>query len=423
MTGPEKRMDQGGCQDPYGAALGACTGRRGFVYNPCMSVISSSAELADLCGRLAQAPFVTVDTEFIRESTFWPRLCLVQVAAPEPADAVAIDALAEGLELGPLLELMAAPGVLKVFHSARQDIEIFYQLSGRVPAPLFDTQLAAMVCGFGDSAAYETLVKKLVGKQVDKASRFTDWARRPLSERQIRYALGDVTHLRGIYEKLAARLAETGRSHWLDDEMALLSDPLIYQMPPEAAWQRIKTRSTNPRMLGILREAAGWRESEAQRRDVPRNRVVRDEALLEIAAHPPADPNELKRIRAFPRGLAEGAAGAQLLQAVARGKALSEDQLPRRERPPQLPRGAGPLVDLLKVLLKMKCEEHGVAQKLVVNSSDLERIAIDDEAPVAALAGWRREVFGADALRLKRGELALGAVGNGICAVELLQSE
>ncbi|MAG95390.1 MAG: ribonuclease D [Rhodospirillaceae bacterium] len=386
-----------------------------------MSVISSSAELADLCGRLARAPFVTVDTEFIRESTFWPRLCLVQVAGPE--DAVAIDSLAEGIDLAPLLELLAAPGVLKVFHSARQDIEIFYQLSGRVPAPLFDTQLAAMVCGFGESAAYETLVKKLVGKQVDKSSRFTDWARRPLSERQIKYALGDVTHLRGVYEKLAAQLEETGRSHWLDDEMALLSDPKIYEMPPGEAWQRIKTRSTNPRMLGILREAAGWRESEAQRRNVPRNRVVRDEALLEISAHPPGNPDELKRIRAFPRGLAEGAAGRQLLEAVARGKAQSEDELPQRERPPQLPRGAGPLVDLLKVLLKMKCEEHGVAQKLVANSSDLERIALDDEAQVAALTGWRQEVFGADALRLKRGELALGAVGKGICAVELLPSE
>ncbi len=377
--------------------------------------------MAELCGRLSQAPYITVDTEFIRESTFWPRLCLVQVAGLD--DAVAIDALAEGIDLAPLLELLAAPDVLKVFHSARQDIEIFYQLSGRVPAPLFDTQLAAMVCGFGDSAAYETLVRKLVGKQVDKSSRFTDWARRPLSERQIQYALGDVTHLRGVYEKLAVRLEETGRSHWLDKEMALLSDPIVYQMPPEEAWQRIKTRSTNARMLGILREAAGWRESEAQRRNVPRNRVVRDEALLEIAAHPPGDAEELKRIRAFPRGMAEGSAGRQLLAAVARGKALPEEALPQRERPPQLPRGAAPLVDLLKVLLKMKCEEHGVAQKLVANTNDLERIAIEDDAEVAALTGWRREVFGADALRLKRGELALGAAGNGICAVELLPSE
>ena len=380
-----------------------------------MDVIAESAPLAALCTRLSKAPFITVDTEFMRERTYWPKLCLVQVAGGE--DAAVIDPLAGDLDLGPFLELLAAPRVLKVFHAARQDIEIFFQLTGAVPAPLFDTQIAAMVCGFGDAAAYETLVAKFARVSLDKASRFTDWARRPLSKRQLRYALDDVVHLTTVYDKLARRLEESGRAGWLDEEMATLSDPSIYAAEPGEAWRRIKIRGSNPRVLGVLREVAAWRELEAQARDMPRNHVVREQALVEIATHPPKHAAALARIRGLPRGLAERARGAALLEAVARGLDMSEDALPRREGNKPLPSRLGPLVQLLKVLMKAKAESHGVAQKLLANSEDIERIAAEDEADVPALRGWRRELFGTDALALKRGTHAL-AVGDG--GVELV---
>ncbi len=384
-----------------------------------MTIISDTASLAAFCARLAGEKFITVDTEFMRDKTYWPILCLVQVAGA--AEAAAIDPLAEGIDLTPLLELMANERVLKVFHAARQDIEIFFQLSGTVPHPLFDTQVAAMVCGFGESVSYETLAGKLAGARIDKSSRFTDWSNRPLTERQIDYALADVVHLRPAYEKLRANLERSGRGPWLDEEMEILTDPAIYRLEPEEAWRRFKPRSGNRRFLAVLRELAAWRESAAQQRDLPRSRIVRDEQLLEIAAHAPTSVAELARSRGLGKGIVEGKFGAEMLAAIGRALALPESEYPelpaRRDPPP----GIGPLVDLLRVLLKHRCEENGVAQKLVANSDDLEMIAADDAAPVRALTGWRFELFGRDALELKRGRLALTAGGKQIRLVNLAE--
>jgi len=368
-------------------------------------VITDTASLAALCESLAATDYVTVDTEFMRERTFWPILCLVQIAGPE--GAVAIDPLAEGIDLAPLFALMNDPRVLKVFHAARQDCEIFHYLSGHVPMPLFDTQIAAMVCGFGDSVSYDHLVTKLTKARIDKSHRFTDWARRPLTAKQLRYALDDVHYLRPIYERLARRLDRGGRRAWVAEEMAALTDPDLYAQRPLNAWRRLKTRSVEPRFLAILREVAAWREREAQGRDVPRNRVVRDEALLEIASHPPATVADLERLRGLGGGLARGKVGQAILAAVAEARALPDDECPRLERPAPPPRGVGPVVDLLKVLLKMKAEQHNVAHRLIANADDLLRLAGDDAADVPALHGWRREIFGADALALKSGERAL----------------
>ncbi len=375
-----------------------------------MNLITENAEIRRFCESLRDAEFVTVDTEFIRDKTFWPQLCLVQIAGPD--EAAAIDPIADGADLGPLLELLADPNILKVMHAARQDIEIFYHLNGKIPEPLFDTQVAAMVCGFGDQVGYETLIAKLTGAQLDKSSRFTDWAMRPLRDHQLAYAIGDVTHLREAYEKLRTRVEGDDRLGWIDEEMAVICNPDSYRVDPPSAWQRLKPRTGNRRFLAILQAVAAWREEQAMTRDLPRNRVIRDEALSEIAAHPPVDAKELSRIRGVSNGFADGVMGASLLKAVGTGQALPEDEAP--ELPPRvdIPRGLGPLTDLLKVLLKHKCEEHHVAQKLVANSSDLDQIAADDDADVAALHGWRREIFGDDALRLKHGELALAATGS-----------
>jgi ribonuclease D len=370
-----------------------------------MEPITTTEALAALCDRLRGADYVTVDTEFMREKTFWPKLCLVQVAGPE--EAAIIDPLVEGLDLAPLFGLMADPGVLKVFHAARQDIEIFFHLSGKVPHPVFDTQVAAMVCGFGESVGYETLISKLAGARVDKSSRFTDWSQRPLTERQLQYALSDVTHLRPAYDRLRRKLDRTGRAHWLEEEMAVLTDPATYSVEPEEAWKRLKVRTDKPRFLAILREIAAWREREAQRKDLPRSRVLRDEALLEIAAHAPASVDDLARTRGLGRSVAEGRWGTELLGAVQRGLELPAADCPKVEPRVEPPPGIAPIVDLLRVLLKMRCEDQEVAPKLVANGGDLEAIAADDEADVPALKGWRRELFGEDALALKSGRLAL----------------
>ena len=371
-----------------------------------MTMISTTAELEACCQGLAGARFITVDTEFMREKTFWPVLCLIQVAGPD--DAVAIDALAADLDLSPLRALFDDPGILKVFHAARQDLEIFYHLNGRLPAPVFDTQVAAMVCGFGESVGYQTLAAKLAKAHIDKGSRFTDWTIRPLSKRQIDYALADVTHLRQVYEKLAGKMEKNGRVGWLDEEMTTLTAPETYAMHPEDAYRRVKTRSTDRRFLAVLREVAAWREREAQRRDLPRNRVIRDEALLEIAHHAPTTPQELSRTRGLGRGLAEGTQGAALISAVETGRQVPEADRPRPIDRVAAPRGVGPVVEILKVLLKLKCDDLGVAQKLVASSADLERLAVDGEqADVAMLHGWRRDIFGGDALRLREGRLAL----------------
>ena len=371
-------------------------------------MITATDELAALCGRLAGAGFVTVDTEFMRETTFWPKLCLAQVAGPD--EAAAIDTLAAGIDLAPLFELLSNPRVLKVFHAARQDLEIFHHLTGRVPAPLFDSQVAAMVCGFGEQVSYEALAAKLAKARIDKSLRFTDWSHRPLSDRQLNYAIDDVRHLRVIYERLARRLEKTGRAAWVSEEMAALSEPALYEQHPDIAWRRIKSRSTDGRFLAVLRAVAAWREREAQTRNLPRNRVVRDEALLEIAARTPKDADELSRTRGLGRRLAEGGMGSDILAAVRAGLAVPEGDCPRVERQRQARRGAGPVVELLKVLLKMKCEEHDVAQRLVAGTADLERIA-EGGSDVPALRGWRREIFGADALALAAGELVLSVRG------------
>src|SRR5437588_1420 len=372
-----------------------------------MDLITDTEALAGFCERQKHAEFVAIDTEFMRERTYWPILCVVQVAGPE--EAVAIDALAPEIDLEPLLALMSDAAILKVFHAARQDLEIFFQLAGQVPHPVFDTQVAAMVCGFGDSVSYETLVRKLAGATLDKASRFTDWAHRPLTARQIEYALADVVHLRTVYERLQELLAKNGRVEWFAEEMTDLVDPALYRGDPAEAWRRFRLRGrADRRMLGVLRAVAAWRETAAQQRDLPRGRIIRDEAILEIAAHAPKSIESLARTRSLGRGLAEGKLGREILDAVAQGLA-DPDPPPAIAAKAEAPPGIGPLIELLRVLLKQRCEDFQVAQKLVASADDLEAIAADDAAPVRALHGWRREVFGKDALALKHGELALTA--------------
>lgn len=380
-----------------------------------MTLLTTTAQLSAFCDSLQGAGYITIDTEFLREKTFWPQLCLVQIAGPK--SAVAIDPLAPGMDLAPLFALLADKSILKVFHAARQDVEIFHHLTGSVPTPMFDTQVAAMVCGFGESVGYETLVTKLAGARIDKSSRFTDWSARPLTERQLVYALSDVTHLRPAYEKLKRRLERTGRSHWLEEEMAVLEDPATYVVEPDESWRRLKPKSNKPRFLGVLQELAAWREREAQRRDMPRSRVLRDETLLEIAAHAPRDIDELARTRGMGRGFAEGWQGADVLAAVVRGLEKPDSELPVLEPRDENPPGLAPIVELLRVLLRMVCEEENVAPKLVAAAADLEAIAADDNAAVPALHGWRREVFGDKAVALKHGRMALAIVGRRVCIV------
>jgi ribonuclease D len=334
-------------------------------------------------------------------------------------EAAAIDPLADGMDLRPLFDLLNAPETVKVFHAARQDLEIFHTLMGHLPVPVFDTQVAAMVCGFGDQVGYETLVARLTRARLDKGSRFTDWSLRPLSARQIDYALSDVTHLRQVYAKLKQRVDASGRGEWLAEEMDTLCDPATYEPDPMEIFRRIKSRNGNGRFLAILREVTAWREREARERDVPRNRILRDEALIEIAHHAPASTEDLARTRGLGRKLAEGSAGTQILEAVARAMALPESEWPAPDTRRDVPRGVGPVADLLKVLLKMKCDDEDVAQKLVASSADVDMIAAEGEtADVRALHGWRRRVFGADALRLRNGELCLAINGRKVVLVE-----
>lgn len=379
-----------------------------------MEPIRNTDDLAKACTRLKRNAFVTVDTEFIRDSTYWPELCLVQMAGADDENAVLVDPLAKDLSLDPLFELMKAKSVTKVMHAARQDIEIFHNLSGVIPKPLFDTQVAAMVCGFGDSVSYEALVKRILNESVDKSSRFTDWRRRPLSEQQIAYAAADVTHLRRVYAELSAELASSGRESWVQEEMATLLDPATYTLKPEDAWKRIKPRGINRKALGVLVEVAAWREREAQSRNVPRARIAKDEALVEVALQAPQSKEQLAGLRALPGGFANSRNAKPLLEAVARGLALPKEEIPTLPRPTPLPPNAAPLLELLKVLLKMKCAEHGVAQKLVASTADLELIASEEAPEVRPLIGWRHDVFGADALALKRGELALAVRGGAL---------
>jgi ribonuclease D len=367
-----------------------------------MTLLTKTEELAELCDELAKEPFVALDTEFMRDRTYFPKLCLVQVAGARRH--AAIDPLAEGLDLAPLLALMTNPAVVKVFHAARQDVEIFHHLGGAIPTPLFDTQLAAMVCGYGEEVGYETLVARLAKARIDKSSRFTDWSRRPLTRQQLDYALADVIHLRVVYQRLEAQLRQTGRSEWVAQELAGLTDPHTYEQPPEDAWRRIKLRSREPRFLAIVQALAAWREREAQRRDLPRNRIVRDDLLLELAASRPRSTDDIARLR---RISLDRASAAAVVAAVRSALELPEALLPVVEPPPKLPRGIAPLVELLRVLLKFQCEEHNVAQRLVATTADLEAIAAFDAPDVPALRGWRLEVFGRAAMTLKQGKLAL----------------
>ena len=370
-----------------------------------MTMLTTTDALAELCRRLADEPTITVDTEFMRDRSYWSKLCLVQIAAG--GEVWAIDPLAAGMDLGPLHALMAQPSVLKVFHAARQDLEIFFHATGQVPGPLFDTQVAAMVCGLGEQIGFEMLVQRLTGRKLDKSSQFTDWARRPLSARQIGYALDDVRHLTEAHKLLELRLKASGRAHWLNEEMAILANPTTYELTPEQAWRRLKPRGRNRRYLGVLKAVAAWREVEAQRRDLPRGHILRDEAVLELAAEQPTAADGLRGLRAVPKSFADNHMGQGLLAAIERGLGMPEGELPTIEDEPQS--NAGPAIELLKVLLKQQCQEHGVAAKLVANSEDLARIASDSKAEVPALNGWRREVFGEAALALLSGRLALTA--------------
>ena len=383
-----------------------------------MAVIADSTSLTKFCDRLIKSSYITVDTEFMRDQTYWPRLCLVQIA--DEHEAAAIDTLAKGINITPLLNLLTNSRILKIFHAARQDLEIFYRLMGRLPSPIFDTQIAAMVCGFGDSAGYDTLVRKLTDETIDKSSRFTDWALRPLSQRQINYALGDVTHLRQVYIKLNEMLGQNNRHNWMDEELSILRDTKNYTFEPEDAWRRIKYRAPKPRFLAILKEVAAWREIEAQNKDIPRNRIVRDESLIEISHHAPKTINDLSRARGLSLKKAEGSLGKALLNAVKVGLNVPSENLPEVKRDAPLPKGIGPITDLLKVLLKLKCEKHDVAQKLIATVNDMEQIAaFGQNANVPALQGWRQEVFGIDALRLRSGQLAMVIKDHNLELVEI----
>mgnify|MGYP000932416487 CR=1 FL=1 len=367
-------------------------------------LIATTSELADVCARLAKHRVITVDTEFLRESTYYPLLCVVQMASPD--EAVVIDALAEGIDLKPFFELMSNEAVLKVFHAARQDIEIVFHLAAIIPHPIFDTQVAAMVLGYGDSIAYDQLVERVTGHRPDKTHRFTDWSRRPLSKEQMHYAVSDVTHLRDVFARLDDDLRKRGRNNWVSEEMEVLTSPRTYDFHPERAWERLKTRVRKPKELAVLMEVAAWREQEAQSRDVPRSRVLKDDVLVEIALAAPRDAAALGNLRAFPRGMEKSKAGAEILAAVERGLARDPASMPRIERD-RRPQRDSATVELLKVLLRQVAEKHGVAPKMIANVEDLEAIAASDTAEVAALQGWRRELFGAKALLLKRGRLAL----------------
>jgi ribonuclease D len=385
-----------------------------------MRIIEDNAALAAFLAELSSAPYLALDTEFLRDQTYYPKLCLIQVAAPEVEGI--IDPLANGLDLNPFYDLLKRPDIVKVLHAARQDIEIFYLQGGVIPDPLFDTQVAAMVCGFGDAASYETLARKLAHVEIDKSARFTDWSHRPLSKRQLEYALADVTHLRVIYEKLSAQLKKSGRAGWVEEEISALKDPKLYRLDPESAWKRLKPRTTNKRFLAMLVALAAWREREAQARDIPRGRVLKDEALTEIAAHPPENAEGLDRIRAVPKGFGNSRLGKSLMEALEQGRSAAPPegvaQAPqRRKREP-----SAAVIDLLKTLLRLKAEEAHVAPRLIANAEDIEKLAAHEDDEVAALHGWRAEVFGNDARALRKGDLAI-ALENGEAVVVELEED
>jgi ribonuclease D len=384
---------------------------------PTPVLITDTDALTELCTRLRTQSFVTIDTEFMRERTYYPELCVVQLAGEH--DVAVIDAQAEGIDLSCLGGLLADEAVVKVFHAARQDVEIFLELYGVVPKPIFDTQVAAMVAGFGDQVGYDALVSATTGGSIDKAHRFSDWSARPLSAAQIAYAAADVTWLGQVYLSLCERLERENRLEWVREEMATLAEPSTYRADPESLWERLRPRSSNRRMLGLLRAATAWREREAQRINIPRQRLVKDESLLEIAASAPTTVEALSRIRGVTRGLAEGKTGAGLLAALRDAAALPEEELPAAPRTREGAKPSPALVSLLKVLLAAKCEHHNVAPRLLANSDELDRLASEDAPDIPVLTGWRREVFGEDALLLKSGSITLGVDGKRIKLVRV----
>lgn len=379
-----------------------------------MTVITDNKDLQKLCKTLSTAEFITIDTEFLRERTYYPKLCLIQVAGPD-AEPYAIDPLAKGLDMAPVYELMENEKVLKVFHAARQDLEIFYNLTGKVPTPVFDTQVAAMVCGFGESIGYNNLVARICDAHIDKGAQFTDWSRRPLTKKQLSYALADVTYLRDVYLELSQELDKEKRTEWVKEEMKILTSAETYQNPPELAWLRIKVKTRERKVLAVLKEVAAWREKEAQRRDVPRNRVLRDETMVDIAVHTPQNGDDLQRIRNIPGDMIRGKHADSLMKAIAKGLKTPKEDCPQLDKKERFPSDLVPVLEMLKMLLRIQASEHDVAAKLIANTSDLELLALNDKADIPVLKGWRYKVFGKEALALKQGKITLGLENNRIC--------
>ena len=382
-----------------------------------MTLITETNELIEACERFSQDSFLAIDTEFMRERTYYPQLCLIQIAGK--SEAVTVDALANEISLDPILNLMANNEIIKVFHACRQDMEIFFNLNRRIPFPVFDTQIGAMVCGYGESVSYDKLVRQITGIQIDKSSRFTDWSHRPLSKQQLNYALSDVTHLRTVYESLLNQLEKNGRINWLNEEFQSVLSPKTYDIPLDQIWKRLKIKNGKPRFLILVRELSAFREKEAQNRNTPRNRVIRDDVLLDIAARSPKSSVDLAKVRSLSPQFAEGRLGKSILRVVAEASNIPESDAPQLEKlnkpKPQKPA----LIELLKVLLKHKSEDNNVAQKLIASTADLEAIAENDNANVLALNGWRKDVFGADALLLKSGKIALSATGDRIKVIRI----
>ena len=382
-----------------------------------MTLITETSKLIDACERFSRDSFLAIDTEFMRERTYYPQLCLIQIAGKD--EAVTVDALATEINLNPILDLMANHKIIKVFHACRQDMEIFFNLNRRIPFPVFDTQIGAMVCGYGESVGYDKLVRQITGVQIDKSSRFTDWSHRPLSKQQLNYALSDVTHLRTVYESLLNQLEKNGRINWLNEEFQNVLNPKTYDIPLDQIWKRLKIKNGRPKFLILVRELCAFREKEAQSRNIPRNRVIRDDVLLDIAARSPRSSVDLAKVRSLSTQFAEGRLGKSILRVVAEASNIPESDAPQLEKlnktKPQKPA----LIELLKVLLKHKSEDNNVAQKLIASTADLEAIAENDNANVLALNGWRKDVFGDDALLLKSGKIALSAAGDRIKVIRI----
>ena len=377
-----------------------------------MTLISDNSSLISACDKLSKEVYLGVDTEFMRERTYYPKLCLIQISGEK--DAIAVDALSPDINLSPILRLLYNPNITKVFHACRQDMEIFFNLTKKIPHPVFDTQIAAMVCGYGDAISYDKLVKQIVEIEIDKSSRFTDWSQRPLSNTQLKYALSDVTHLRKVYESLEKQLKANNRETWLLEELGLVTNPNTYIVDPENIWSRLKVRSGRPRFLILVKALASFREQEAQRKDIPRNRVLRDDVLLDIAARAPETPEELAKVRSISTNYAASKSGNEILKTISLARKIPTEKAPKIEKRERKNNHSSAIVELLKVLLKMKSEENNVAQKLIAGTADLEAIAEDDMANVPALKGWRREIFGNDALLLKSGKIGLSIYNSSV---------